>query len=92
MGILSSNKEGNKVQLTIEIELDSNSMLRSEEEIENVLNEVGVIASKFALEDFDTDGSKIEVEGKALTSKGKQKKISGSIWSNRSIALCVPNK
>lgn len=63
-----------KITLQIEIALDPNSMLNSEEQIEKALNEAGIQASKKALEQFDTDGSPIEVGGKKLTTKGQQKK------------------
>ena len=39
-----------------------------------MLNEAGTIASGEALKQLDTDGMPIEVEGKILTSKGKQGK------------------
>ena len=49
-------------------------MLNSEEQIAKALNSAGIQATKKALEQFDTDGSPIDVEGKRLTSKGKEKK------------------
>ena len=68
--------------MEIEIELDPGSMLNSEEQIAAALNEAGLQATQEALEQFDTDGSPIEVKGEVLTSKGKQKKstkpLSGS--------------
>jgi len=74
MGIKKVSKKGKKIRLTIEMDLDSNSMLQSEENIEKILNEAGIKLSELALKEFDTDGSKIEVDGKILTSKGVQKK------------------
>ena len=68
-------KTGNKLKLEVEIELDSTSMLNSEEQIAKALNEAGLLATEEALELFDTDGSPIELDGQLLTSKGKQKKI-----------------
>lgn len=74
MSIQKVIKEGNKVRLTIEIELDNSSMLQSEENIEQALNEAGIKASELALQEFDTDGKPIEVNGEIYTSKGSQKK------------------
>lgn len=65
---------GDEIEMTIRIKVDRTSMLRSEELLESALNEAGVAASEIVLENFDTDGSPIEVDGKILTSKGKQKK------------------
>lgn len=65
---------GDELELTIRIKLDKSSMLKSEELIERALNEAGVVASEKALENFDTDGSPIEIGGRILTSKGQQKK------------------
>ena len=67
-------KVSKKLKLSIEIDLDPNSMLTSEEQIAKALNEAGQVATKEALELLDTDGSPIELGGKLLTSKGKQKK------------------
>jgi len=60
--------------IELSIKLDSNSMLKSEEKIQKALNEAGVLASGIALEQFDTDGGDIEVNGVKMTSKGKEKK------------------
>ncbi|MEM9888955.1 MAG: hypothetical protein AAF849_23885 [Bacteroidota bacterium] len=68
------SKSGRKITLSLEIELDSNSMLKSEEQIAKALNEAGVLATEEALKQFDTQGSPIEKNGKVYTSKGKQKK------------------
>ena len=67
-------KASKKLKLSIEIDLDPSSMLTSEEQIAKALNEAGLVATKEALELLDTDGSPIELGGKLLTSKGKQKK------------------
>jgi len=67
-------KAGNRITVELEIELDPTSMLNSEEQIAKALNEAGLLATGEALELFDTDGSPIEVKGKTLTSKGKEKK------------------
>lgn len=68
-------KDGKKITLQIEIELDPKSMLNSEEQIAKALNDAGVKATKEALEQFDTNGSSIKVAGDKLTSKGQEKKI-----------------
>ena len=74
MGTKITNKTGTTLKIEMEIELDSNSMLNSEEQIALSLNEAGLLATKEALELFDTKGEPIEVKGKLLTSKGRQKK------------------
>ena len=53
-------KDGKKITLQIEIELDPNSMLNSEEQIAKALNDAGIKATKEALEQFDTNGSPIK--------------------------------
>jgi len=65
----------NKLTLEVEIMLDPNSMLNSEEQIQLALNDAGLLATDTALSQFDTDGSAIELEGKKYTSKGKKKKV-----------------
>ena len=49
-------------------------MLASEERIQTELNAAGVLASGKALEQFDTDGSPLEMGGVVYTSKGRQPK------------------
>ncbi|MEM9821650.1 MAG: hypothetical protein AAF985_11280 [Bacteroidota bacterium] len=67
-------KTGKKIILQIEVELDPNSMLNSEEQIAKVLNEAGLKMTKEALLQFDSDGRPIEFRGEKLTSKGQEKK------------------
>ena len=74
MSIQTIEKRGSKVLLTLEIDLDNTSMLKSELSIEKALNEVGVAVGELALSNFDTDGRPIELSGQVLTSKGQQKK------------------
>ncbi|MEM9848415.1 MAG: hypothetical protein AAF847_11035 [Bacteroidota bacterium] len=74
MGVKKIEKQGNKLRIELEIEISPDSMLKSEENIETVLNATGVAASELALSEFDTDGSPIELEGTVLISKGQQKK------------------
>ena len=85
-------EEGKKITLQIELELDPTSMLNSEEQIAKALNEAGLKFTQKALEQFDTDGSPIEVLGKVLTSKGQEKKLSSSLWSIRSGTICISVK
>ncbi len=68
-----SEKAG-KLTLQVEIDLDANSMLNSEEQIQSALNELGLLATAKALGQFDTNGFPIEVNGEKLTSKGTRKK------------------
>jgi len=80
---------GEEIELTLRIRVDKTSMLKSEELLERALNEAGVAAGEIVLANFDTDGSPIEVAGKLFTSKGKQKKVSRTIWVNRSESSCL---
>lgn len=60
-------------------------MLASEESIQTHLNAAGVLASSKALEQFDTDGSPLEVGGIVYTSKGRQPKSYQSPYGKVSI-------
>lgn len=66
-------KDGGKVTIEVDIELEGN-MLSQEEAIQLALNEAGKLATRTALENFDTDGTPIEVKGQRLSSKGSKKK------------------
>jgi len=68
-------KEGNKLTLQVEVSLDPNSMLNSEEQIQLALNQAGLLATETALSQFDTDGSPIKLNGEQYTSKGKKKEL-----------------
>jgi hypothetical protein len=60
---------------TIQVEIPyGTSMLDFEEVIQQRLNEAGVLATQEALQQFDADGSPIQVGDTKLTSKGKLKK------------------
>lgn len=50
------------------------SMLESEEAIQQALNEAGTRLTGEALEHFDTDGSALEVGGERWNTKGRQPK------------------
>lgn len=65
--------EGTKVKIEVTIEL-SESMLDSEGNIQEELNEAGCIAAREAMKHLDTDGSAIEVGGKTWRTKGQQEK------------------
>jgi hypothetical protein len=62
-------------RVTIEVELTlGRSMLDNEETIAKALNEAGVLASAASLQQFDTDGSPIEIGATRYTSKGREPK------------------
>jgi hypothetical protein len=65
--------EGSQIKIEVTIDL-SRSMLTSEENIQNSINEVGQMATKAALKYLDTDGSPIEIAGKVMRTKGEQAK------------------
>lgn len=65
---------GDKVKLEVTVLL-GDSMLGSEEAIQNGLNEAGCLATGEALKRFDTDGSRIEIGGEKWFSKGPIAKI-----------------
>ncbi len=67
-------REENSITIQIQVRL-SRSMLESEEAIQQALNEAGVLATTAALEQFDTDGSPIEIGATRWTSKGQEPKI-----------------
>ena len=73
MGVQLISIEGTKVKMEVTIEL-SRSMLTSEENIQQSLNETGCIATEAALKYLDTDGSAIEMAGSVMRTKGEQPK------------------
>ena len=68
-------EEDGSITISVNVKLEG-SFMEMEELIQKSVNEVGLQATLTALESFDTDGSPIEVLGKRMTSKGKQKKTS----------------
>jgi multidrug efflux pump subunit AcrB len=66
-------REGNKMTITVTLELSGN-MLEMEEQIQKSVNELGLLETVAALEQFDTNGSDIAIDGVKLTSKGQEKK------------------
>ena len=73
MGAQLMGIEGKQVKIEVKIEL-SRSMLTSEENIQQSLNEAGSIATLAALKYLDTDGSAIEIAGAVMRTKGEQSK------------------
>lgn len=65
--------EGSQVKIEVTIDL-SRSMLTSEENIQQTLNETGCIATEAALKYLDTDGSEIDIAGEVMRTKGEQPK------------------
>ena len=80
--IVSSDANSVTLQITIPFE---GSMLASEERIQTELNAAGVLASGKALEQFDTEGSPLELGGVLYTSKGQQPKSYQSPYGKVSI-------
>jgi hypothetical protein len=66
-------RAGNKMTITMTVDL-SGSMLEMEEQIQKSVNELGRIQTIAALEQFDTNGTDISIDGIRLTSKGQEKK------------------
>ena len=67
------NREGQRVTVEVSVEL-TNSMLSTEEAIQQALNEAGTVLTGEALQYFDTDGSPIEIGGEVWRTKGQQPK------------------
>jgi len=66
--IINNSSESVTIQVTIPI---GDSMLSTEEAIQKGVNQAGLLATEYALSQFDTDGGTIEVGGKKYTSKGQ---------------------
>jgi hypothetical protein len=73
------------VVLSVKIDL-SKTMLESEENIQTALNAAGTVASREALQQFDTDGSPFELDGRLWTSKGSLPKTDQTPYG----AVAVP--
>ena len=73
MGVRLVSVEGTQVKIEMTIEL-SRSMLTTEENIQENLNQAGGIATGAALKYLDTDGSRIEIAGERMYAKGEQAK------------------
>ena len=68
------------VTIEFTVELDPNSMLKSEDNILEALNGAGRLAAQVALEQFDADGSNSVLGQTKLTSKGKYNKTYETQW------------
>jgi hypothetical protein len=68
--VLEYDKVDNNVRITIEVDF-GRSMLATEEQIQDALNEAGARLTAGALEHFDTDGSPIRFGSSQMTTKGK---------------------
>jgi hypothetical protein len=64
-------------------------MLDSEETIQTALNEAGVLATTAALEQFDTDGSPLEIGSTRWTSKGQEPKTYQTPYGEATVARHV---
>lgn len=73
MGAQLLSIEGSQVRIEVTIDL-SRSMLTSEENIQQSLNETGCIATAAALKYLDTDGSELNIAGSVMRTKGEQPK------------------
>ena len=69
--IINKCSESVTIQVTIPL---SGDMLSTEETIQKGVNQVGLLATEYALSQFDTDGSPIEIGQKKYTSKGQLSK------------------
>ena len=81
-------REENSITIQIQVRL-SRSMLDTEEAIQNALNEAGVLATTAALEQFDTDGSPLEIGSTRWTSKGQEAKIYQTPYGEATVARHV---
>ena len=80
--LISKSKKSVKIEVEIPL---GQSMLQSEEQIRTSLNEVGVLASQSALENFDTDGSPIIIGETKLTSRGQARKVYQTPWGEAEV-------
>lgn len=82
--------ERDEQSITIEIHVHlSRSMLDSEEAIQTALNEAGVLATAAALEQFDTDGSALQIGSTRWTSKGQEPKTYQTPYGEATVARHV---
>ncbi len=75
-----TNQTNESLTIELTVNLDSSSMLKSEDNILEALNGAGRLAAQVALAQFDTDGSAIVVGETKLTSKGKYNKNYETQW------------
>ena len=74
--IIKSDAKGITVQVFIPIPegKDNMGMLERETLIQQGINQAGLLATEYALSQFDADGHPITVDKKKLTSKGQVSK------------------
>lgn len=88
--VISKNDKKIVIQMTVSFE---SSMLKTEENIQHVLNQAGTLATEAALLKFDSNGNPIMVNGLKYTSKGQINKIYqtpyGEIKMPRHIYQCA---
>ncbi|TAF78356.1 MAG: hypothetical protein EAZ50_14045, partial [Runella slithyformis] len=82
------NKIGNKLTISVELNL-SGSMLEMEEQILSVVNELGVLSTAKTLELMDTNGELLQHQGRAYSSKGKEKKDNESLRRDKFLPSCL---
>lgn len=80
MKAVVKSKNGDSVKIEVTVKLDKSSMLKSEDNIRDALNDAGCLAAECALKQFDTDGSPIMVGNTKLTSRGKIHNTYQSPW------------
>ena len=68
--IVKFDKVDNNIRITIEVDF-GRSMLDTENQIQDALNEAGQVLTAGALEHLDTDGTPIRIGSLQLSSKGK---------------------
>jgi len=79
MSAIIKSKTEESVTIEVCIPL-AKSMLECEENIKTELNNVGCLATKTSLEQFDTDGTPIMIGNKKWTSRGRFNKKYQTIW------------
>ena len=82
MGAQLLSIEGSQVRIEVTIDL-SRSMLTSEENIQQTLNETGCIATAAALKYLDTDGSQINIGSEVMrTFMRTAESLPNSLWGS----------
>ena len=82
MGAQLLSIEGSRVKIEVTIDL-SRSMLTSEENIQQTLNETGCIATEAALKYLDTDGSQINIGSEVMrTFMRTAESLPNSLWGS----------
>ena len=79
MGAQFLSIEGSQMKLEVSIDL-SRSILTSEQNIQQSLNEAGCLSTSAALKYLDTDGSAIEIAGEVMRTKGEHPKTYQTLY------------